>query len=464
MSSLTILGQAITWAITLLVIRLLNPEDYGLMAMANIVIGFLIIVNQMGLGPAVIQKADLTEQDLRNTIGWVLVINIILFVATFFCAPVIAWFFADPRLIPIIRVLGLNFILISLYFLPQALMVREMNFKTRSIIELCANLTSSGIVLGLVLVDFGVWALVLGTIGMHLFKAVAYNAIKVYRYRPSFSLKGMRHLLVFGGYVSAGRIIWYFYSQADILICGKIFGKELLGLYAVAMQLVTIPMSKISPMLTQIGFSAFSRIQTDLPTVQKYFLKAVHLISILAFPLFWGLAIVAPEAIPLLLSDKWSSVIVPIQLLSIVMPIRFIGTIYGSVLAGRGRPDVAMWNMVAAIIIMPAAFLLGSRWGLVGLCMAWVIAYPILFIVITYRVLITLQIPIYQFLRACWLPFAASCPMVLGILAFKSYLPIPTAMSVPVFILLGIVIYTTIILVINRNEFVEVKALFSAKT
>jgi teichuronic acid exporter len=464
LSSTTFLGQAATWVITLVVIRLLKPEDYGLMSMAAVFIGFLTIVNQIGLGPAVIQKADLAEQDLRNANGWVLVINIVLFIALFFCAPAIAWFFNEPRLTSITRVLGLSFILISLYFLPQSLMAREMNFKTRSLIELGANLCSGVVVLGLAWDGFGVWALVLGTLCSHLVKAVAYNTYKVYRHKPAFSLEGMRSMLVFGGYVSISRIIWYFYSQADILICGKIFGKDILGLYAVSMQLVSIPMNKISPMLSQVGFSAFSRVQTELAIVQKYYLEAVHLISLLAFPLFWGSAVIAPEAIPWLLGAKWTSAIVPIQLLSLVMPIRFIGTIYGPVLAGRGRPDVSMWNMIAAMIIMPVAFFIGAHWGIRGVCLAWVIAYPLIFVFMTYRVLNTLKIPAVKFLQAFWLPIAASFPMALGVLAIKSHIPLPIAITVPVVILLGIVFYAATILLINRNELNQIKALLSAKS
>lgn len=462
LSSLTFVGQAITWAITLVVIRLLDPKDYGLMAMATVFIGFLTILNELGLGPAVIQKPDLTEQDLRKANGCVLIINIALYGALFLCAPAIAWFFDEPRLIPIIRVLGLNFVLLSGYFLPQSLMAREMDFKTRSIIELLGNLTSSGIVLALALTGFGVWSLVMGPLGMHLFKAVAFNTFKKYRHKPLLSVKGMRAMFVFGGYVSMTRVIWYFYSQADILICGKLFGKTLLGIYAVAMQLVSIPMSKISPLLSQIGFSAFSRIQADLSAVQTNFLRAVHLISVLSFPLFWGLAMVAPEAIPWLLGDKWENVVLPIQLLSIVMPLRFIDTIFGPVVSGRGRPDVIMWNMVAAFVIMPAAFIIGSHWGIVGLCLAWVIAYPVLFALMAYRVLRVLQVPIGQFIKACRLPVAASMVMVIGLAALQWSFSIPVVVSVIASVLLGILLYTATILVLNRNELVELRAIFSA--
>lgn len=464
LSSLTFLGQAVTWAITLVVIRLLEPRDYGLMAMASVFIGFLTFINEMGLGPAVIQKPDLTEHDMRKANACVIGINITLCGAIYLISPAIAWFFDEPRLVPIIRVLGLSFLLLAFYFLPQALMAREMNFKTRSIIDLGGNLFSSAIVLFLALKGLGVWALVLGPMGMHLFKAVAYNTNAKYRFRPIFSVTGMRSMFVFGGYVSITRVVWYFYSQADILICGKIFGKTLLGVYSVAMQLVTIPMVKSSPLLSQIGFSAFSRIQANLTSTQANFLRGVHLISLVSFPLFWGLAMISPQAIPWLLGDKWQSIVVPVQLLSIVMPLRFISTLFSPVVTGHGRPEVIMWNMVAAVILMPAAFYIGAQWGIVGLCMAWVTAFPLLFIFMSYSVLKVLAIPMHQFVKAGWLPCAASCVMVLGLAAIKQFLAMPAALSVISSVLLGMILYTSVTLILNRNELLEIRSIFSAKT
>jgi O-antigen/teichoic acid export membrane protein len=464
LSSLTFLGQAVTWVITLVVIRLLEPKDYGLMAMASVFIGFLTILNELGLGPAIIQKPDLTEHDMRKANGCVLVINIILCAAVFALAPLIAWFFHEPRLVAIIRVLGLSFILISFYFLPQSLMTREMDFKTRSIIELGGNLVSSLIVLVLALDGFGVWALVLGPIGMHLFKVAGFNAIKRYRYRVLLSARGMRGMLAFGGYVSVARVFWYFYSQADILICGKIFGKTLLGIYSVAMQLVSIPMNKLSPMLSQIGFSAFSKIQANLASVQANFLRLIHLISLVSFPLFWGLAMVAPQAIPWLLGAKWHSVILPIQLLSIVMPLRFISTMFSPVISSYGRPDVTMQNMVAALIIMPAAFYIGAHWGILGLCLAWVIAFPLLFVYLCYSVLRVLQIPFLWFAKACWLPCAASGVMVAGLELLNRLVIMRVALSVIASILLGTVLYASVTLILNRNELVEIRSMFAARS
>ncbi|MCK4818450.1 lipopolysaccharide biosynthesis protein, partial [bacterium] len=294
LSSLTFLGQIITWSVTLIVIRLLRPEDYGLMAMAAVYIGFLTLLNEVGLGAAIVQKAEIDEQELKKVSGVVIIINIVLFCLIIAAAPLLASFFSEPRLVPLLRVLGMNFILLSFYLVPESLLVRELEFRRKSLIDLIGNLLSSAIVLTLAFYGFGVWALVWGILGMNLFKAVAYNSKRNLRYWPTFSMRGIRRMLAFGGYVSVSRILWYFYSQADIIIAGRLFGKEILGIYSVAMHLVSLPLQKISPLLIQIGLPAFSRIQEDLQSMQSNFLKVLRLLNLITFPGFTGLAVIAP--------------------------------------------------------------------------------------------------------------------------------------------------------------------------
>ncbi|GAH04283.1 unnamed protein product, partial [marine sediment metagenome] len=125
-------------------------------------------------------------------------------------------------------------ILLSFYSVPESMLIREINFRKKSLIDLIANLASSAIVLILALYDFGVWSLAWGMVGMHLIKTLLYNCQKSFRFSPIFNFGGMRSILSFGGYVIGYRILFYLYSQADIIICGRLFEKDLLGIYSVA--------------------------------------------------------------------------------------------------------------------------------------------------------------------------------------------------------------------------------------
>lgn len=463
LTSLTFLGQIFTWSVTLIVIRLLQPEDYGLMAMATVFLGILMIFNEIGFGPAIIQKQEVGGLELKKAAGCLIIINIGLFCFLVATAPLVGRFFSEPRVSPVIRVLSINFIFISFYSVPHAKLQRELRFRTKAIIDLLGNLVLSATVLTLAISGFGYWALVFGQVGKHAFKAVIFNIPRNLRYSPSFSLKGMRDIINFGAVVSLNRLLWYFYSQADIIIGGRILGKQLLGVYSVAMQLVTIPLNKVSPLISQIGFPAFSRIQYDLQSVQSNFMRLVRLVNTFSFPVFAGLAMLAPDAVPLLLGPKWKGVVFPIQLLSLVMPLRLIGALFAPVVVGKGRPEVITGNMLFGIVIMPIAFIVGSNWGIIGLCYAWVGTYPLLFLIMSKRVCRVLHLPIRSLLGTIAMPLIGSSIMALGLFASKRQMSvlIPPVWLVVLLVCIGIALYFFTTLLINKNAISEIRSVFT---
>lgn len=465
LGGLTFLSQLITWAVTIIVIRLLTPADYGLMAMALVYIGFLTLVNEMGLGPAIIQKKAIDEQELKKVSGFVIIINTALFGLMLIAAPFLAGFFSEPRLIAMLRVLSINLILISLYVVPQSILMRELNFRRKSLIDLTANLSSSGVVLILALNSFGVWALIWGNVCMNLIKAVAFNSQKSARYWPLFSIKGMKQMISFGGHITLTRTLWYFYSKADIVICGYKFGKELLGIYSVAMHLVSLPIDKISPLFIQIGLPAFSRIQKDPQSVRSNFLKIVRSINFFSFPCFIGLAILAPELMQLILGPKWANVVLPIQILCFVMPFRFINILFAPVVTAVGRPEVITKIMSFTVIIMTASFLIGSFWGIIGLCYAWLTAFPVVFLITAKRSCNVIGLPLKALFNTALIPLIGSIGMAFGILAFKWKLNalLSPLLQLLFVITIGIAIYCLTLFLFNKKIFREIRLVFSSR-
>lgn len=459
------LTQIFSWAVTLVVIRLLSPEDYGLLAMATVFTGFLTLLSELGLGASIIQKKEIFEPDLKKILGCVIVLNFLLCGVVWVIAPFVAEFFTEPRVIPIIRLLGFNFILLSFYFLPKSLLQRDLNYKRISVINLIAMVCSSAVTLLLAWKGYGTWALVWGMVSIHLVKTVIYNFDKRLRYYPDFSFREVGSMLRFGGYVSFSRMIWYFYSQADMVIAGRVFGKSQLGVYAMALHLVSIPLTKIGGIAHQIGLPAFSQIQDNPAAVQKNFLKITRMLNLLSFPLYLGFASIVDVVLPPLLGDKWIESIVFIQILCLIMPLRFVSTFFAPLVSGIGRPDVHAGNMVIAIIIMPVAFLIGCRWGLIGLCLAWVVAFPIFFLISAGRVLKLLKLPLRVFLKGFYIPAGAAVCMAISLFLLKRswIMELPLMLSIIILCCSGIIVYLTIVLAIDREAVSDMKSLFSAK-
>jgi len=442
-ASIKYIAQGFSWICFLLIVRILDPADFGLMAEASLIIGFLSMMGELGVGAALIQKDDLSTDEIARNFGFLLVVNGALCGLLLAGAPLIASYFDEPRLVPMLQVLSAIFILMALYALPQAALMREMEFKARSLIELLAAVSSSLTTLAAAYWGGGVWALVWGSLALHLMFMVGYSVASPQRIWPQFSLVGMNRFISFGGYLTAERMVWYFSTKADIFIGGKFVPSTALGIYSVAMSLASLPLEKLSPILTQVAFPAFAKIQNDPTRVGEYFLKAVRLFANVVFPVCGGIIITAPEGIRLVLGEKWIGVVVPLQLLALIVPLRCIGVLYSPALTGLGMPRVAFTNVVMNAAIMAVAFVVGA-WsaGLLGLCYAWVVGYLIVFVVISGPSLRCLGLSNGKLYSELVYPCIATVVMmatVLGVAQLLGGQPAPLVLGVKVF--LGMTLY-----------------------
>jgi teichuronic acid exporter len=370
-------GQIITWGITIVVMRLLEPSDYGLLAMASVFVAFLLMMSEIGLGPALIQKVEISTETLNQAFGVILTVNATLLILLNLLAGTIAEFFGDDRLVPIIRTLSLQFPLIALTVIPEVLLQRGLKFRNRSLIDLSSAVVSSIVTLSMALAHYGVWSLVIGNLVGSGLKAVAVNGVSPFLPRPSFSWHGMRDLFRFGGNVTFSRMLWFFFSQADAIIVGRVLGKEVLGLYSVAMHLASLPVQRVSAILNQVAFPAVSRFQGDKDIIRDHLLKVLGLLSLFAFPVLWGISSSADEIVLVFLGHQWERAALPLQLLALIMPLRMQVTFLSSITDGLGRPELGLHNVLLGCLVMPAAFYVGSNWGLTGIALAWVTAYPL---------------------------------------------------------------------------------------
>lgn len=458
-----VLGQAVSWISTLVVIRLLTPEDYGLVAMATLFLGFLFMIADMGFGSAAVQSAELRSRQVRELFGMVLSMNAVSAVLILLLAPAIADFFNEPRLVLIVRVLSVNFILTSLYTVPQALLVRDLEFARKARIDVAATLASAVTAFSLALAGYGVWALVLSMVVLNATKAVLYSVVGPGLVVPSFSIGSIKPFARFGLVVTLDRIVFYFYGQADIAIGGRVLGADVLGLYTVALTIASLPMEKVLPVITQVSFAAFARIQADAARVNRNLLRALRLVAILVFPAFLGLAAVADDLVPVILGDRWLPVVLPFQIICFVLPLKAIAALFPPALFGVGRPGVNLGNMVITAVIMAAAFLVGVRFGAVGLASAWLAAYPVAFVITSARALRTLGLAARDVVGVTIVPAAASLAMLALVEVLEMTL---TAVAVPgvvrlfALVAFGAGFYGVVTLLWNRASVDELRLAF----
>ena len=362
---------------TVVLARLLAPEDYGLIGMVTVVIGFAGLFKDLGLSTATIQKAEINHKQV-STLFWInLAISCVTALVVAALAPAVALFYKEPRLTWITLALASSFIFSGLTVQHQALLQRQMNFTSLAKITIISMLV--GVVTAIISAWYGLgyWALVL----MQIATAIA-NAVGVWAacsWQPGVPLlrSGIRSMLIFGGNVTGFNIVNYFSRNLDNVLIGKYWGPQELGIYAKAYQLVLLPIQQINSPITNVALPALSSLQSEPEKYRKYYYKAILSISTLGMPMTGFLLVSADKVILTLLGKQWLDAVLIFQLL---MPAAFNATIgigQGWAYQSLGMVDRQLrWGIVSSIINV-VLFAIGVRWGAIGVAAAYGLSRPI---------------------------------------------------------------------------------------
>ena len=373
------LASAYTWGVSIYVIRLLEPKDYALMAIALVITGLATMLREAGMGDLIIQKQGVPEPLLRQIFGLIILLNLFFYVAIYGSAPFLAEFFEEPRLVSVLRILSLVLLIGMFGALPDALLRQALNFKPMAHSKIVGALAGSTATLIFAYSGFGVWSLVYGQILTVVTSTLALFAARPVLMMPSFRLTGVASTFTFGGTVTAERILWFLQTRSDIFIVGKVLGSVALGFYSVAQSIATMPMSKVGSIVNRVAFPAYSELQSNKALLSSSFLKAAQINALLFFPALWGISAIAGDMVPVVLGQKWIPAAVLLQIICLAIPIRSLAFMLSPALIGLGRPNVALRNVATDFVILSCALLIGTYWGTVGVCVAWLFGAPLSF-------------------------------------------------------------------------------------
>lgn len=376
-----ILAQVITWGSTLAVIRLLDPADYGLFAMTQVVLAFLAFLNGYGFASALVQSEEVNPFRVRQAFGILLLLNALLATVQYFGAPIAAAYYGQPIVADLLRVQALIFLATPFIALPEVMMSRALEFKKQAFVNLAAALVGAGTALGCALAGYGVWTLVYAPVALFWTRAIGLTLAARLLVWPSFDFRGCGTIIAFGSAVLASHFFWLIQTQADIFIAGRRFDPHALGLYAEALFLTQIFVAKFVPPLNEVAFPAYARIQGDKAAVRWNFLKAVRLLMLVMAPAYAGLAVTAAPLVETLFGTKWIGMVPYVQILAFALMMMTVQILFAPVTNALGRPTIAMKASLSGAIIFPIAFLVGAQFGLIGLAWAWLIAMPLLLLI-----------------------------------------------------------------------------------
>lgn len=441
--TLRFIGQAISWLFTIIIIRLLSPQDYGLLAMANSFFNFIVMLSTSGLGDGLIYTRQHNERQIRQILGLLIVVNLTLFIVTVSLAPVVARYYKQLQVKEILQVLALAFLMLPWIILLDALLTKNIDFKKKTIIEFAGICVSGLTSFYLAWSGFGVWSLVIAQLGNLFVQATTLMLVCPLPGKPLFNFSGIESIIKFGSVVTLTSIVWSIYVNIDIMIAGRYMDSVSIGLYATAFSLATMPMIKITPIITQIAFPVFSRIKDSHEQLTWYFRRSLRLASIIAFPIFIGLASVAPEFVPVILGDRWLEVTYPMMILAFSVPLRFVMNLFSPVIKALGRPEVTLSNAVYTLIILVVSCLIGVQWGLHGLAWSWMIGTPFAFAITLIQASRVIRISIFELMSDILPALLASVAMflILRTMAGLADLALDKLTLMVMLIVLGVVVY-----------------------
>ncbi len=459
-SATKLIIQLFSWTTTILVARILAPEDYGIVAIQGIFTVTIGMVVDMGVSRGLIQKDSVTEQEIDSLFYFSLLMGVTAFSLYYLVAPVIAGFYQIPELVDILRVAGLTFIFGSLKSVPVAITMREMDFKYRSLVELGGAFVNAGSLLVMAIYGFGVWALILSNLLAYLATTVAYFPIMKRIPKPRLVIREITGVISFGFKVMLTGVMFSSYMKADIFFLGKIGGDKLTGFYSMAIQLATIPLDKIGTIFNEITFPAMSRIQNDKKEAKLIFLKMHEYLLTVSLPLLIGLFFVAEDFVLILLGEKWSPAIAPLKVFALINVLRLSGMIMIPVLQGFGHPNKVLRYSGWCLALLPAAFMWGASYGIMGVMLAWAFAYPLVYCYLTIEALKVLEISWRDFLMSSSRPIVCVAIMGLFLLFFYTYyIPIwAVELRFLVAVSIGIFAYVLSYFLLYPRQFAELTA------
>jgi O-antigen/teichoic acid export membrane protein len=449
--------QLTSWAGTLVVVRRLSPHDSGLMAKVAVVCVIAGAIAELGLADAIVRSKDVNREDLRKIYGVSLTAAVAMTALIVAAAPLLSLMFNETELAWPIAVASLQIIVAAAATVPNAMATRELLFRRLAKAEMVAGVSAVAATLALALLGAAVWALVLGS----LIGAIIRSTMLLVggeRVSPRLAVHGISEQIKFGLTLVGNRLSYHVVVQSDVLIGSAFLSTTEIGQYAVALQLATMPMSKVMGTINQIMMPAIARQQDDPARVRHALLRSIGLISLLTFPALWGISAVAPELVFVLLGPKWLPAVPALTLLPLVVPLRMICSIIFTSALALGNRGADLRNTILNLIFLPTGFFIGAHWGLVGLCLAWLVAVPLAYLFSVPAALRLTGISGRQLLGECGWPAAATLLMYGAIAGLRSLLQGQSAIvALGTLILAGALLYFATIALVARRQLVSAR-------
>ena len=380
----SLVGQAANFLLRLgsmaIMARLLTPEEFGLVGMVMALTGFLNLLRDGGLPQATVREQTLRQETI-STLFWLnLAIGLALAVATAMAAPIVAWFYGDPRLTWVTVIMGTTFLTYGASAQHRALLQRNMQFRNLVSIDTVSLVIGIAIAIGMAMSGLGYWALVGMAVAQPFASAIGLWIVTGWVPGRPQTRTGVRSLLRFGGLLTLNSVVVYVAYNVDKILLGRYWSADALGLYGRAYQLINIPTENLQGSVGSVMVPALARVQDDPVRLRSYFLKGYWLFLSIVMPITIACALFAKDIVAVLLGPKWGDTVLLFQLLAPTILVFAVlnPLFYLMVATGRAARSLKMAFVIAPTVIL--AYSLGLPYGAAGVAFGFSVAMVILLV------------------------------------------------------------------------------------
>lgn len=356
-------ARVVSAATGIVLARILVPADYGVFAVATVVMELLVSVNDLGLFTAIVRHRGEVTSAARTAASLTMVSSAILYVLCFAAAPSVAAALNVPNATAVLRVAALVVLIDALCSVPAALLTRAFRQGRRALADIPGLVVTAALTIGLAQHGFGVWSLVWGRLAGAALVAILLILLAPHRPVPGFDRREARELLRFGMPLAGGGILTLLLLNLDYIVVGRVLGPVQLGLYVVAFNICTWPFQLVYIAVQRVSVVAFARLVGDRRALSDGLNHSLALLASGVLPACLAIALLAGPVVRVVYGDRWAPAAAAVPLLVVFGGVRTLEALVENFLAGLGRSLAVLWISVAWLLSLLPAIIVGAHLG-----------------------------------------------------------------------------------------------------
>lgn len=378
-------GSVLSFAVTIILARVLSPEDFGVVALVMVFFDFSAVFVESGFSTALIREKTISEADKSTTFLFSLTTSILLYGVLFVAAPHLAAFFHQPLLTTIVRIMGLSLIVNALSIVQHSVLIQQIDFKTQTVVRLSGVAVSGTVAVGMAYSGWGLWSIVARFMVLDAVTTILYWKLSGWRPNGQFSPESFRRLFGFGWRILAAAVLDKFYFHIYKLLIGRFFSAAALGYYSQAGNFTNMVINTLFRTVQSVTYPVLAKLQDDREKLKAGYRKMLQISSFIIVPTLTLLAVLAEPVVVVLVGEKWLPSVPMLQLLCLSGLTTHFSTINLNMLLVLGRSDLSLRLEVLKKLVITLAIVLGISFGIYGLIIGEVVAsYINLFINVWY--------------------------------------------------------------------------------